>query len=296
MASTREIRRRIKSVKNTAQITKAMQMVASSKMRRAQERVQQARPYAEQIRALVSRLANAVGEDIGEGVTLLKQRPVHNIGIVMITPDRGLCGALPSNINRKAAATALELQDNLAAQGVRPEVGFVTVGRKGRDYIVRTQRSMLAEFTNYGDKPALTDATAIARVAVDAFQKGEVDAVYLVYAKFINTVTQQPTSIQLLPVQPPSKEENDDQRAVEYIYEPDARTIFEALLPRYVDVQVYQALLEAVASQYSAQMVAMKNATDSANDLVQDLTLSYNKARQAAITMQILEVVAGSTV
>ncbi|MDQ6643139.1 MAG: ATP synthase F1 subunit gamma [Chloroflexota bacterium] len=296
MASTREIRRRIKSVKNTAQITKAMQMVASSKMRRAQERVQQARPYAEQIRALVSRLANAVGEDIGEGVTLLKQRPVHNIGIVMITPDRGLCGALPSNINRKAAATALELQSDLAAQGVRPEVGFVTVGRKGRDYIVRTQRSMLAEFTNYGDKPALTDATAIARVAVDAFQKGEVDAVYLVYAKFINTVTQQPTSIQLLPVQPPSKEENDDQRAVEYIYEPDARTIFEALLPRYVDVQVYQALLEAVASQYSAQMVAMKNATDSANDLVQDLTLSYNKARQAAITMQILEVVAGSTV
>lgn len=296
MASTREIRRRIRSVKNTAQITKAMQMVASSKMRRAQERVQQARPYAEQIRALVSRLANAVGEDIGEGVTLLKQRPVHNIGIVMITPDRGLCGALPSNINRKAAATALELQSDLAAQGMRPEVGFVTVGRKGRDYIVRTQRSMLAEFTNYGDKPALTDATAIARVAVDAFQKGEVDAVYLVYAKFVNTVTQQPTSFQLLPVQPPSKEENDDQRAVEYIYEPDARTIFEALLPRYVDVQVYQALLEAVASQYSAQMVAMKNATDSANDLVQDLTLSYNKARQAAITMQILEVVAGSTV
>jgi len=296
MASTREIRRRIKSVKNTAQITKAMQMVASSKMRRAQERVQQARPYAEQIRALVSRLANAVGEDIGEGVTLLKQRPVHNIGIVMITPDRGLCGALPSNINRKAAATALELQGNLADQGVRPEVGFVTVGRKGRDYIVRTQRSMLAEFTNYGDKPALTDATAIARVAVDAFQKGEVDAVYLVYAKFINTVTQQPTSFQLLPVQPPSKEENDDQRAVEYIYEPDARTIFEALLPRYVDVQVYQALLETVASFYSAQMIAMKNATDSANDLVQDLTLSYNKARQAAITMQILEVVAGSTV
>ncbi len=296
MASTREIRRRIKSVKNTAQITKAMQMVASSKMRRAQERVQQARPYAEQIRALVSRLANAVGEDIGEGVTLLKQRPIHNIGIVMITPDRGLCGALPSNINRKAASTALELQDNLAAQGVRPEVGFVTVGRKGRDYIVRTQRTMLAEFTNYGDKPALTDATAIAQVAVDAFQKGEVDAVYLVYAKFINTVTQQPTSIQLLPVQPPSKEENVDQKAVEYIYEPDAKTIFEALLPRYVDVQVYQALLEAVASQYSAQMVAMKNATDSANDLVQDLTLSYNKARQAAITMQILEVVAGSTV
>ena len=294
MASTREIRRRIRSIKNTAQITKAMQMVASSKMRRAQERVQQARPYAEQIRALVSRLANAAGEDIGEGVELLKQRPVHNIGIVMITPDRGLSGALPSNINRKAASSALELQNSLADQGRRPGVNFVAVGRKGRDFVIRTQQPLLAEFTNYGDRPGLNDASAIAQVAVDAFQKGEVDAVYLVYARFVNTVTQQPTSVQLLPVQPPAKEENEEQKTVEYIYEPDARTIFEALLPRYVDVQVYQALLETVASFYSAQMIAMKNATDSAQDLVQDLTLTYNKARQAAITMQILEVVAGS--
>ena len=294
MASTREIRRRIRSIKNTAQITKAMQMVASSKMRRAQERVQQARPYAEQIRALVSRLANAAGEDIGEGVELLKQRPIHNVGIVLISPDRGLSGALPSNINRKAVSSAIELQNSLADQGRRPNINFVAVGRKGRDFVVRTQQIMLAEFTNYGDRPGLNDASAIAQVAVDAFQKGEVDAVYLVYAKFVNTVTQQPTTVQLLPVQPPAKEENEEQKTVEYIYEPDARTIFEALLPRYVDVQVYQALLETVASFYSAQMVAMKNATDSAQDLVQDLTLTYNKARQAAITMQILEVVAGS--
>ncbi len=294
MASTREIRRRIRSIKNTAQITKAMQMVASSKMRRAQDRVQQARPYAEQIRALVSRLANAAGEDIGEGVELLKQRPVHNIGIVLISPDRGLSGALPSNINRKAVSSALELQNSLADQGRRPNINFVAVGRKGRDFVIRTQQTMLAEFTNYGDRPGLNDASAIAQVAVDAFQKGEVDAVYLVYARFVNTVTQQPTTVQLLPVQPPAKEENEEQKTVEYIYEPDARTIFEALLPRYVDVQVYQALLETVASFYSAQMIAMKNATDSAQDLVQDLTLTYNKARQAAITMQILEVVAGS--
>ncbi|MFL5665735.1 MAG: ATP synthase F1 subunit gamma [Ktedonobacteraceae bacterium] len=294
MASTREIRRRIRSIKNTAQITKAMQMVASSKMRRAQERVQQARPYAEQIRALVSRLANAAGEDIGEGVELLKQRPIHNVGIVLISPDRGLSGALPSNINRKAVSSAVELQNSLADQGRRPNINFVAVGRKGRDFVVRTQQTMLAEFTNYGDRPGLSDASAIAQVAVDAFQKGEVDAVYLVYARFVNTVTQQPTTVQLLPVQPPAKEENEEQKTVEYIYEPDAQTIFEALLPRYVDVQVYQALLETVASFYSAQMVAMKNATDSAQDLVQDLTLTYNKARQSAITMQILEVVAGS--
>lgn len=294
MASTREIRRRIRSIKNTAQITKAMQMVASSKMRRAQERVQQARPYAEQIRALVSRLANAADEDIGEGVELLKQRPIHNVGIVLISPDRGLSGALPSNINRKAVSSSVELQNSLADQGRRPNINFVAVGRKGRDFVVRTQQTMLAEFTNYGDRPGLNDASAIAQVAVDAFLKGEVDAVYLVYARFVNTVTQQPTTVQLLPVQPPTREENEEQKTVEYIYEPDARTIFEALLPRYVDVQVYQALLETVASFYSAQMVAMKNATDSAQELVQDLTLTYNKARQAAITMQILEVVAGS--
>lgn len=293
MPSTREIRRRIRSVKNMAQITKAMQMVASSKMRRAQERVQQSRPYSEQLRGLVSRLAKTVGEDIGDGVELLKQRPVRNIGVILITPDRGLCGALPSNINRKAASMMLEQQNTLTQQGQRPGAGFIGVGRKGRDFLIRTQQHMLAEFTNYGDRPAMHDASAIAQVAMDAFLKGEVDIVYLVYAKFVNTVTQQPTAIQLLPVQPPT-EQNDTRENIEYIYEPDAKGIFQALLPRYIDVLVYQALLEAVASEQSARMVAMKNAADSANDLIQDLTLTYNKARQTAITTQILEVVAGA--
>ena len=293
MPSLREVRRRIRSVKNTAQITKAMQMVASSKMRRAQESVQNSRPYSEQLRALVSRLANATGDDLGEGVALLKQRPVRNIGLVLLTPDRGLCGALPSNINRRAITTAREQQTRLAEQGQRPGIDFVAVGRKGRDFIIRTQQHLLAEFINYGDRPSLNDATAIAQVAVDAFLKGEVDVVYLVYAKFVNTVTQQPTAIQLLPVQPPT-EENIERKTVEYIYEPDARSIFESLLPRYVDVLVYQALLETIASFYSAQMVAMKNATDNANELIQDLTLAYNKARQASITTQILEVVSGA--
>ena len=294
MPSTREIRRRIRSVKNTAQITKAMQMVASSKMRRAQERVQQARPYSEQIRGMVSRLANAAGEDIGEGAALLTQRPVRKIGYVLITPDRGLCGALPSNINRRAASSALEQQNQLARQGERPAIDYIAVGRKGRDFIIRTQQHLVAEFTNYGDRPSLTDATAIAQVAVDAFLQGEVDIVYLVYPKFINTVTQLPVVVQLLPVQPPEAEQSDERKLVEYLYEPDAKSLFQALLPRYVDIQVYQALLETIASFYSAQMVAMKNATDSANELIQDLTLTYNKARQASITTQILEVVAGA--
>jgi F-type H+-transporting ATPase subunit gamma len=293
MASTREIRRRIRSVKNIAQITKAMQMVASSQMRRAQERVEESRPYAEQLRELVSRLSTAAGDDIGQGAVLMQQRPVRKIGFILITPDRGLCGALPSNINRKAASSALEQVQRLSEQGERPEVDYVAVGRKGRDFIVRTQQHLLAEFTNYGNRPGMSDATAIAQVAVDAFVKGEVDMVYLVYSKFVNTVTQQPISIQLLPVQPPAQQEND-RETTDYIYEPDPQTLFEAILPRYVDVLVYQAMLEAVASELSARMVAMKNATDSAMDLIQDLTLTYNKARQAAITTQILEVVSGS--
>jgi F-type H+-transporting ATPase subunit gamma len=293
MPSTLGIRRRMRSVANTAKITKAMQMVASSKMRRAQERVQQSRPYSEQLRALVSRLANAAGEDIGEGLELMKQRPVRNIGIVLITPDRGLSGALPSNINRRAASTALEQQNKLAQQGQRPDISYVAVGRKGRDFILRNRLHLLAEFTNYGDRPSMNDATGIAQVAVDSFLKGEVDAVFLVYARFVNTVTQQPIAVQLLPVVPPT-EENNERKTIEYIYEPDAKGIFEALLPRYVDVTVYQALLETLASFYSAQMVAMKNATDNANELLQDLTLTYNKTRQANITTQILEVVSGA--
>jgi F-type H+-transporting ATPase subunit gamma len=294
MPSTREIRRRIRSVRNIAQVTRTMQMVSSSKMRRAQERVQQSRPYAEQLRGLVSRLARVTGEeDVGEESALLKQRPVRTIGFVVITPDRGLCGALPSNINRRAAATALEEQRRFAEQGERPAVDYIVVGRKGRDFILRNKFHMLAEFTDYGDRPSLLDATAIAQVAMDSFLKGEVDVVYLVYAKFINTVTQQPVAIQLLPVQPPT-EQGEEISPVEYIYEPNAESIYQALLPRYVDVQVYQALLEAVASEQSARMVAMKNATDNANDLIQDLTLTYNKARQASITTEILEVVSGA--
>jgi F-type H+-transporting ATPase subunit gamma len=295
MPSTREIRRRIRSVKNTAQITKALQLVASSKMRRAQERVEQARPYADELRALVSRLANVTGVDAGNEVALLRQRPVRTIGILAITPDSGFSGGLPSNVNRKVIATARDEQQRLSAQGERPSLDFIAVGRKGRDYLVRTQQHLLAEFTNYGDNPNITDATAIAQVAVDAFLKGEVDIVYLVYAKFVNTVTQQPTAVQLLPVQPPAQEQGSaEHERLEYIYEPDAQSIYQALLPRYVDIQVYQALLEAVASFQSARMVAMKNATDNANELIQDLTLTYNKARQASITTQILEIVAGA--
>ncbi len=297
MPSIREIRQRIRADKNIAKITQAMQMVASSRMRRAQQRVEQARPYAEQLRELVSRLANVSGDDLGDELALLKTRPVRNIGIILVSPDRGLSGALPSNVNRYAIQLAQQQVNRLAEEGGSPGLEFVGVGRKGRDFLIRTEQNLIAEFTNYGDYPSLSDAAAIARVATDAFLKGEVDVVYLVYTKFISVVSQKPESIQLLPVQPPTAQEQQDERSSEktdYIYEPSPREIFKALLPRYVDVLVYQALLESVSSQLSAQMVAMKNATDNANDLIQDLTLLYNKARQAAITTQILEVVAGA--
>lgn len=294
MASIREIGQRIRSIKNIAQITKAMQMVASSKMRRAQDRVTQARPYADQLRELVSRLAAVASGELGDEVALLQQRPVRKIGYIVISPDRGLSGALPSNVNRKLAASVLEEQQRLAENGQRPAVDYVAVGRKGRDFVVRTKQNMVAEFVNLGDRPSMGDARAIAQVAVESFLNGDVDVVYMVYPKFVNTVTQQPTTVQLLPVQPPTSEEGETAEKQDYIYEPDPQEIFKALLPRYVDTLVYQALLEMIASQYSAQMIAMKNATDSANDLIQDLSLTYNKARQAAITTQILEVVAGS--
>ena len=294
MPSTREIRRRIRSTRNMAQITRAMQMVASSKMRRAQERVQQSRPYADHLRELVSHLANAQDEDIESGdIALLQQRPVRNVAFLVLSPDRGLSGALPSNINRRAASAALEQQNRLSQDGQKPNIEYVAVGRKGRDFIVRTQQTLVAEFTNLGDRPSINDASAIAQVAIDIFLKEEADVVYMVYPKFVNTVTQQPIVVQLLPVQQPEQEEGERQR-IDYIYEPGPNEIYQALLPRYVDVLIYQALLETVASQLSAQMVAMKNATDNANELVQDLTLTYNKARQAAITTQILEIVAGA--
>ena len=294
MPSTREIKRRIGSIKNIGQITKAMQMVATSKMRRAQERVQQSRPYADQLRAMVSRLARAGGADVGAGAVLMAERPVSKVGYVLITPDSGLCGALPSNINRRVVQSVREVQRELSEQGTSaPGIDIVAVGRKGRDFVVRSPYNLLAEFTNYGTQPGLNDAAAIAQVAVDAFVKSEVDVVYLVYAKFVNTVTQVPTVVKLLPVEPPA-DEGEEKKNVEYIYEPDPQSLFEALLPRYVDLQVYQAMLESLASQWSAQMVAMKNATDSAKELLEDLNLTYNKARQASITTQILEVVSGA--
>jgi F-type H+-transporting ATPase subunit gamma len=289
MASTREIRRRIRSVKNIAQITRAQQMVASSKMRRAQERVLSARPYSEQLQTLLARLASQVE---GEGdLPLMQSRPVKRAGIVLMTPDRGLAGALSGNVNRRAGVLAGELRRE--SGNAELPISFIAVGRKGRDFLVRTRQSLIAEFTRLGDQPSQADVRAIAKAVTDAYIAGEVDRVQLVYPKYVSTVVQTPTVLQLLPVQPPAMPEAAG-GAPQYIFEPDPETIFAELLPRYVETLIFQPLLETVASFYSAQMVAMRNATDNANDLLDDLTLTYNKARQGAITTQILEIVAGS--
>src|SRR5262249_52605315 len=265
MATLRDIKRRIRSVKNIAQSTRALQLVASSKMRRAQERVLASRPYSEQLQRLLTRLAQAGGLD--EPQPLMEQRPLRNLGVVLVSPDRGFCGALPTNLNRHAAQTVLD-EFRSARNGsaaAHADVGaFVAVGRKGRDFVLRSQQRLLGEFTQYGDQPDIATVRAIARVATDAFLNDEVDRVDLVYTKFLSTVSQQPVTIPLLPVVPPAHSE--EVTSEEYIFEPDPASLFAALLPRYVETLIYHAMLESLASQYSAQMVAMKNATDNATE------------------------------
>ncbi len=289
MASTQAIRRRIRSARNIAQITRAVQLVASSKMRRAQERVIASRPYAEQLAKLLARVAPQV-DDIND-LPLMQRRDVKRVLIVEITPDRGLAGALNSNINRRTFSLAQELRREYNNPTL--PVSFVAVGRKGRDYLARTRQNILAEFTQLGDQPGIQDVRAVARAVTDAYISGEIDRALLVYPKFVSMVAQTPTVTQLLPVQPPETQESEG-ASPQYIFEPDAQAIFAELLPRYVETQIYQPMLETIASFYSAQMLAMKNATDSANDLLDDLTLTYNKMRQTAITTQILEVVSGA--
>lgn len=288
MASTQAIRRRIRSARNVAQITRAVQLVASSRMRRAQERVTASRPYADQLSKLLARVATqAEGLD---DQPLMGKRDVKRALIVLVTPDRGLAGALNSNTTRRAAQLAQELRRQ---HGANLEVSFLAVGRKGRDFLTRNRQKIIAEFTQLGDQPKPGDVRAIARTITDAYIGEQIDLALLVYPRFVSMVAQTPTVTQLLPVEPPT-ENAAAGAAPEYIFEPDVESIFAELLPRYVETQIYQPLLETVASFYSAQAVAMKNATDSANDLLADLTLTYNKIRQSSITTQILEIVSGA--
>ena len=280
MPSVRQIRRRIRSVSNTAKITKAMSMIAASKMRRAQDAALRGRPYSEHIQHLLANLS-AQPHDEEENHPLLQRRPVNNIGLVVISPDRGLTGGLISNINR-AVGRFIEEQE--------AHVKVIAVGRKSRDFVVRTGQDVKAIFTDLPDRPLLTDITPVAHILIEEFTKGEVDAVYIAYAEFVNTTVQRPTVVPLLPVVPADLKPS---QAVGYIYEPNALGVLSELLPRFVEMQLYHALLEGIASEQSSRMVAMQNATDSADEMVEDLTLAMNKVRQETITGDLLDIVGG---
>ncbi len=280
MANIRLIRRRIRGIQGIVKITRAMEMIATSKMRQAQQRGLAGRPYAEKISQVLADLAAL--PQAGDSLhPLLQRRPVKKIAIVHITPDRGLCGGLNANINRKAGGFILE-QDM--------PVTLIPVGRKGLDFMRRHGRNIRAEFTRLGDRPSLLDTLPISRIIIDDYTNGLIDVVYLAYTQFISTMVQSPVLQQILPIEPADIPGTQN---VDYIYEPSPDQVLSGLLPRFVEMQVYHAILESIASEQSARMVAMRNATDNASELIGELTLMYNKARQEIITRELLDITGG---
>jgi F-type H+-transporting ATPase subunit gamma len=277
MANLRDIRRRIKSVKNTAQITKAMQMVAAAKMRKAQQAALAGHPYAE----VLNRVLVSLRERVSEGAhPLLEQRPVKKSLVLLITTDKGLCGALNTNVLREAATLDAATTE------------FVASGKKGASFLARTGRKMIADFS-LPDSPTFLQTKAISKFCLEKFLSGEVDSVSVLYPKFVNTLTQKPVLVPMLPIsEEAAAGVNGSHQAdgAQYLFEPDSDEVLNAVLPYYFHFTVFQMILDARASEQSARMVAMKSATDNAKGLVKDLTLEYNKARQASITTELLEI------
>ncbi len=280
MANIRLIRRRIRGVQSITKITRAMEMIATSKMRKAQERGLAGRPYSEKIHQVIADLA-ALPQAEGALHPLLQRRPVAKIAIIHITPDRGLCGGLNANINRRTGSYILQQS---------APVTLICVGRKGLDFMRRYGRDVKAEFTGLGDQPGLLDTTPIARIIIDDYTNGVIDTAFLAYTQFVTTLTQRPVVVPILPVEPATIPRLQN---VDYIYEPRPDVVLGALLPRFVEMQIYHAILESIASEQSARMVAMRNATDNGKELVDDLTLMYNKARQEGITKELLDITGG---
>lgn len=281
MPSTRNIRRRIRSVKNTAQITKAMQTVAASKMRKAQDAAVNGRPFAGRAIRILANAARSL-EDYEH--PLLEEREVRRRAVILITTDKGLCGGLNANLMREAAKFD------------RESTVFLAAGRKGAQFLGRTRRNLAAEYS-FGDVPTFSDAMTIARAAKQLFTDGEVDRVEVLYPRFVNTLTQQPQLKVLLPMEclwesvlKAAGETDKEQEGVDYIFEPGASQVMDGLLRSFLDFQILQLMLETKASEHSARMVAMKNATENANQLIKDLTLTYNKIRQAGITTELLDI------
>lgn len=286
MAVGKEIRGKIKSVENTKKITKAMEMVAASKMRKAQERMRAARPYSEKIRTITANLSQANPEYTHP--FMVQQDQSKKVGLVVVTTDKGLCGGLNTNVLRLVTNKMRELE----GQGSKIEA--VAIGNKGLGFLNRVGAKVVAHATQLGDTPHLDKLIGPVKLLLDAYQEGKLDAVYLSYTKFINTMKQEPVVEQLLPLTSDKLETNKASHSWDYIYEPDAAAVIDELLVRYVEALIYQAVAENMASEQSARMVAMKSASDNAGNVIGELKLVYNKTRQAAITKELSEIVAGA--
>ena len=290
MAAGKEIRGKIKSVENTKKITKAMEMVAASKMRKAQERMRAARPYAEKVRSLAANLSQATPEY--KHPFMVKNDAAKLAGFIVVTTDKGLCGGLNTNLLRAATARLKELE----GQGIKTEA--VAIGNKGFGFLNRIGAKVVSHVTQLGDKPHLDKLIGPVKVLLDAYAEGRLNAVYLCYTRFINTMKQEAVVQQLLPLSSESMavdhSASGGQHGWDYLYEPDAATVINELLVRYTEALVYQAVAENMASEQSARMVAMKSATDNAGNVIGELKLVYNKTRQAAITKELSEIVAGA--
>jgi F-type H+-transporting ATPase subunit gamma len=288
MASGKEIRGKIKSVENTKKITKAMEMVAASKMRKAQERMRAARPYSDKIRNIAANMAAANPEYTHPFLADAKRVEAKAVGFIVVTTDKGLCGGLNTNVLRQVTAKARELE----AAGNK--IQAVAIGNKGLGFLNRIGVKIIAQVTQIGDTPHLDKLIGPVKVMLEEFQAGKLDAVYLCYTKFINTMKQEPMMEQLLPLAAEKMQGDKGNHSWDYIYEPDAQSVIDELLERYVEALVYQSVSENLASEQSARMVAMKSASDNAGSVIGELKLIYNKSRQAAITKELSEIVAGA--
>ncbi|NMM28315.1 MAG: F0F1 ATP synthase subunit gamma [Glaciimonas sp.] len=286
MASGKEIRGKINSVENTKKITKAMEMVAASKMRKAQERMRSARPYSDKIRNIAANLSQANPEY--KHPFLVKTEAARKVGFIVVSTDKGLCGGMNTNVLRAVTAKLKEFE----AQGVGIEA--TAIGNKGFGFLNRIGTKVVSHAVQLGDTPHLEKLIGPVKVLLDAYQEGSLDAVYLCYTKFINTMKQEPTIEQLLPLSAGKLEGDKDAHSWDYIYEPEAAIVIDELLVRYVEALIYQAVAENIASEQSARMVAMKSASDNAGNVIKELKLVYNKTRQAAITKELSEIVAGA--
>ncbi|MGL5741911.1 MAG: F0F1 ATP synthase subunit gamma [Legionella sp.] len=285
MAGAKEIRSKISSINKTRKITRAMEMVAASKMRKTQERMRASKPYASKIYSVVKHIARAHSE---YRHPFMSHREINRIGLIVMTTDRGLCGGLNVNLLRETVRTIRSWKE----QG--KEVDLAVIGRKGQAFFKRVGSNVLGLKDHLGDTPSINDLIGIVKVMLDAFNNGTIDALHVVYNEFVNTMTQKPVVKQLLPLPKAAEDSTSMGHHWDYIYEPDAKELLDNLLERYIELQIYQAVVENIACEQAAKMIAMKNATDNAGDLIKEFQLAYNKARQAAITQELAEIVGGA--